>query len=312
MGNKLNKIAYALDLDAGPWSPELEEKLIARSGELFDRFMELRKQADRDLRHIPHYPWGACEIITKRVRVLAQDQPWMKEWTDEGLNLRRIYGILKDLYFQNALQLGPLYIDPANDTVDVHKTSVEVLPIREVPWVNLGDPAEYRRVGQRYLNLTLYPNLCLPVLFPFMPYIAINPEGHVFPLRHQDVILWKDAASDFQISANWLSNLDDGDRLPAVAEAVLAEAAAHDDFPLEWSPCEPFQIRDLVLPDYRKHATGENVSSLFKTALKLRDRVNRQLHRHSAVIPADELAVLQAKGLAPLARERSDLSWTGR
>ncbi|HVJ45181.1 MAG TPA: hypothetical protein VM511_02270 [Luteolibacter sp.] len=310
MRNKLTESATFLDLLPSGIPEALEARLVSRSGELFDRFMEVRKLADHDLASLPNYPWGCCETITRRVRAIALQQPWMKEWTDAGLQLRRIYGMLKDLYFQNALQLGPLYIDPANDTVDVNKTPVEILQAKEVPWVNLGDLSEYRRVARRYLNLSLYPNLHLPVLFPFMPFIAIDSEGHVFPLRHQDVILWKDTDADFRISDQWLASLSPGDRLPPAAESVLETAVAHADFPLEWTSCDPGFIRRSVLPDFRGHLSHADPAQLMKTALKLRDRACRQLHRHPAKLPGPELARLQDENLAPLPRDIHDLSWT--
>ncbi|WAC18310.1 hypothetical protein OVA24_13810 [Luteolibacter sp. SL250] len=310
MRNKLLENAAALDLVSDPWPASLIESLLSRSDELFGRFMELRKQADRDLGHLPQYPWGQCETITRRVRSLAIGKEWMKEWTDLGIRPRRIYGILKDLYFQNAIQLGPLYIDPANNTVNVTIPPVEILPASKVLWCNLSDPAEYRRVARRYLNLAIYPNTCLPVLFPFIPFIAINAEGHVFPLRHQDVILWKDAAADFELSDRWLAGLDADDRLPAIAEATLAEAVAADGFPLEWSPCAPSDIRSSVLPDYRQQLDSPNLMSLFKTALRLRDASLKQLYRQPARIGGNALAGLQESGHAPRPRDIHDLSWT--
>ncbi|RYD35765.1 MAG: hypothetical protein EOP87_06775, partial [Verrucomicrobiaceae bacterium] len=265
MRNKLLENAAALDLVSGPWPVGLEESLMARSEELFERFMGLRRQVDRDLGHLPHYPWGQCETITRRVRSLALGKDWLQEWTVQGIHPRRIYGTLKDLYFQNAIQLGPLYIDPANNTVNVSIPPVEILPANKVLWCNLSDPGEYRRVARRYLNLAIYPNTCLPVLFPFIPFIAINPGGHVFPLRHQDVILWKDAASNFAISDQWLAGLAPGDRLPAVAEAALEKAVAAEGFPLEWSPCDPMDIRASVLPDYRHQLDSPQLMAIFKT-----------------------------------------------
>jgi hypothetical protein len=310
MRNKITENSVFLDMICADVPEAREAQLFQRADELLDRFMKLRAKVDLELAHFPDYPVGCCEFITRRVRALALQEPWMKEWTDAGLRLRRIYGILKDLYFQNAMQLGPLYIDPANDTVDIGKTPVEILPVREVPWVNLRDPAEYRRVAERYLNLKLYPNLCLSVLFPFMPYIAIDEKGHVYPLRHQDVIFWKDADMDFKFSDDWLASLAPEDRLPPSAQAVFEAAARHPDFPVEWAPCDPQWIRSSILPDFLPHLAADDPMPLLKTAFKLRDRCCRHLQQNPAKLSPEELARLQEEKLAPLPRDLHDLSWT--
>jgi hypothetical protein len=39
--------------------------------------------------------------------------------------LKKVFVLLKGRYFQNALQLGNLYVDVANDTVDTAKPKLE-------------------------------------------------------------------------------------------------------------------------------------------------------------------------------------------
>ena len=53
----------------------------------------------------------------------------IREFIGKGGAFRSVWGVLREQYFQNAIQLGGLYVDVSNDTVVVTKPKVEILPI---------------------------------------------------------------------------------------------------------------------------------------------------------------------------------------
>lgn len=76
---------------------------------------------------------------------------------------------MKGCYFQNALQVGNLYIDVANDTVFTEKPKLEWARIEEVDYQNADDWPAVAAVGRRYYEVELYPNLRFPLAFPAAP-----------------------------------------------------------------------------------------------------------------------------------------------
>ena len=96
-----------------------------------------------------------------------------------GGAFRQVWGDLRGQYFQNAFQVGTLYIDVANDTVTPTKPKVEILPFHEAQFVPIQDFAHFSRVAQRYWQHEIYPNHVLPHLAPHCPLIHVSPNGQI-------------------------------------------------------------------------------------------------------------------------------------
>ena len=155
-------------------------------------FLELRAETDADLgaRAQPiygkPYPLGFCleitedvfkRLIVRTARPRSPAERAIKTFLKQGGGGRRVWGVLRERYFQNALQLGSLYIDVANDTVDVNKPKVEILPILESGFVLVRDGAHFATIAERYWNVRMYANTAVPSLAPLLPFIVVDGKG---------------------------------------------------------------------------------------------------------------------------------------
>lgn len=130
------------------------------------------------------YPYGRCEEITRELYALlalrlrqpiTQIEQVLHDFMDQGGIVRTVWGVLREQYFQNALQIGGLYIDVSNDTVDVNKPQVEILPIEASGLLAVRDLAHFRQTAERYWGATIYANHLLPSLAPLLPMVSASP-----------------------------------------------------------------------------------------------------------------------------------------
>lgn len=156
----------------------------------------LRVEADVDLEprlgnapgSDPHggYPLGFCKQIRdfcwNRIRKpdpTDLDRPAFKalrQFQAAGGVIKGIWGIQKDKYFQNALQVGDLWFDLANDTVDADRNPVEILPIAEAQFTEITSFEQYARVAETYWGVIATPNLYLPTLAVTFP-VLFHTKG---------------------------------------------------------------------------------------------------------------------------------------
>jgi hypothetical protein len=184
-------------------------------------FLALRAETDIALSAtaVPYngkpYPYGQCLEITQDVmnRVLTQvarlSSPGaraLRAFLTHGGEGRIVWGVLRDRYFQNAIQLGSLYVDVANDTVDINKPKVEILPMRESGLVSVRDAAHYARIGEAYWGVSIYANTALPSLAPAFPMILVDRHGAIqLQCRSHDMVRLF-AAEGFRRVAQWLAD----------------------------------------------------------------------------------------------------------
>ncbi len=81
--------------------------------------------------------------------------------------------MLRDRYFQTALQFGGLYVDVSNDTVIVTKPKIEILPMEDSGLVAVSGAAHFSRIAETYWGVQVYANHALPSLAPMLPMIAV-------------------------------------------------------------------------------------------------------------------------------------------
>jgi len=170
---------------------ELTERLLSpHTDALMAWFLALRAEVDAVLApRFPlaggkAYPYGRCEEITRELHArLGQrlQQPRhpveqrLHDFVRQGGIVRTVWGVLREQYFQNALQFGGLYVDVSNDTVVVTKPQVEILPIGQCGLVPVHDLAHFRLTAERYWGATVYANHLLPSLAPLLPMITLSP-----------------------------------------------------------------------------------------------------------------------------------------
>jgi len=205
--------------------------------ELMTVLLELRRNADVELQpRFPHangkpYPLGRCDLISRHVlgqlaALMQQQTPLppslqaLRGFLGGGGEVRSVWGVLRGRYFQNAFQVGSLYIDVANDTVDPAKPPIEVLPWVESGMAEVEDFQHFAAIAGSYWGASVYANTVLPGLAPILPAITVLP-GQLPRLQSAcDYMIEKCRRSDFKLNDAWLQG---GPQPPAdVAAALLA------------------------------------------------------------------------------------------
>lgn len=170
-----------------PVLPALEAALLA-----------VRRQLDPELERLQPvklgkpYPLGQCleiaEAVQKRLRTVQESAlphgavaglRSLRAFQRAGGDFRQVWGDLRGQYFQNAFQVGTLYIDVANDTVTPTKPKVEILPFDDARFVPIRDFEHFRRIARNYWQHEVYPNHVLPTLAPHCPLIHVGQSGDI-------------------------------------------------------------------------------------------------------------------------------------
>jgi|GEM_PF-633649 len=159
------------------------------------------------------YPYGYCYEITvdviARVRRAAARRRSAGEralhaFFQNGGEGTLIWGALRGVYFQNAIQMGPLYVDVSNDTVDVNKPKVEILPLAESGFELLRDMAHFATIVERYWGAQAFANTALPALAPLFPILLIDRDGHVLLQSKTWHMMRLSGANGFRGAEQWL------------------------------------------------------------------------------------------------------------
>lgn len=204
-----------------------ERHLLPVLSELEVFFLAVRRQLDPELERLQPvklgkpYPLGQCleiaQAVEKRLRtvgeavlpaVAAQGLRAFKAFLRAGGSLRQVWGDLRGQYFQNAFQLGSLYVDVSNDTVVPTKPKVEVLPFEAANFVPIRSFTQFRQIATVYWQDQIYPNHVLPELAPHCPLIHVSKAGRI---RLHD-------ATQYMLAMTRAQGF-------APSEAVLSEAA---------------------------------------------------------------------------------------
>lgn len=177
-----------------------ERYLLPCLAEVAAFFLALRHQVDpalyqqRPVKLGKPYPLGQCLEITRAVQRLLPDAGVAtagfsgaalagahayRAFRKAGGSTRQVWGDLRGEFFQNAFQVGTLYVDVANDTVTPTKPKVEILPFAESALIPIADFKHFKRIAERYWQARIFPNHILPELAPTCPLIHVSPEGKV-------------------------------------------------------------------------------------------------------------------------------------
>lgn len=187
-----------------------------------EHFSKLRDQMRRKeipvnpalLAKLQGYPVSCCLEITRYMLTLMSEAP-AAEYTSglkavhdfyrAGGQVKRIWGALRETYFQNAIQAGEYYIDVANDTVDPMKEKVEILTLADSGFRNLQDFHHYANVGEKYWKCRMIPNWFFPNLAPLFPIITINAAG-ALRFDSKNIFMFpKNIESNFLLASDFLS-----------------------------------------------------------------------------------------------------------
>jgi hypothetical protein len=225
------------------------------------------------------YPLGFCGQIRDQVFHRLNIDLEFRELIGPDTLFKKVFVLLKRRYFQNALQLGNLYLDVANDTVFVEKPKIEWAAIESVDFENADDWPTLAAVGRRYYEVDLYPNFHFPLAFPLAPYFAIRSTGRLDLFRAQSILFLKDLGDGFRRTRALLDDPPFSTRaLPGVYQGLLERACGgnlREAFPLEYHPTDASGIREKILPEFEAmvrrndsaaRVTVENYLHLIETA----------------------------------------------
>lgn len=185
-------------MDLGRQMALSERYLLPALSQLEAFFLAIRSHVDLALEPAQPvklgkaYPLGQClEISQAVVRLLEQADLSAVRLSDAAIAghaafaafrkaggaLRLVWGDLRGEFFQNAFQLGTLYLDVSNDTVTPTKPKVEILPFEQARLIPVADYRHFARISSRYWKHRVYPNHVLPELAPYCPLIHLTPDG---------------------------------------------------------------------------------------------------------------------------------------
>jgi len=191
-----------------PALAELEATFLALRAKT-DRVLEAQAAARRD----KPYPYGYCLEITLdvfaglRAWSEAADSPGtraLKAFLKNGGEARPVWGVLRGRYFQNAMRLGALYVDVANDSVDPRKAKVEILPMEDSGLELVRDGAHFADIAESYWGVRAYANTALPSLAPLFPIILVDPEERVLLHSRASYMMRLFGSDGFRRSERWL------------------------------------------------------------------------------------------------------------
>jgi len=191
-----------------PHLEDIKSKLLLYRAEVdseFNKQAKPKREFEYGIVNPNYYPIGFCRAIRDKVLEKIKNDALFLAFTKKGVILKEIFIILRNTYFQNAIQLGNLYIDIANDTVDTSKPKLEICNLNKTDYVNLNEYDEYFRVAEKYLHITLYPNTLFPLFALMSPCLSISEKGEIQFFMHQEVILYKDFLNNFNLVKRFFS-----------------------------------------------------------------------------------------------------------
>ncbi|WP_374632638.1 hypothetical protein [Ferrovibrio sp.] len=233
-----------LPQEMAPVTPQMQaltdRYLSPHINALTDALRALRHAVDAQLKPaMPEYfgkpyPIGRCEPIARVALNLLPET--MRSATDPGMvalrdfllaggEIRSIWGILRGRYFQNALQIGALYVDVGNDTVDPKKPQIEILPLAESGMESVRDIAHCATIAASYWETEVYANHVIPSLAPLLPLLTAPPNQPAAPQLACDYMIALSMRDGFRDAEAWLASRPSPP--DHVAERLRAATPAH-------------------------------------------------------------------------------------
>lgn len=209
--------------------------------------------------NIATYPKGFCRTICEGVFKDLSGQDLIKDLVAQGVVFKTVYIILYGQYFQNAIQIGNIYLDSANDTVDPNKYFLEWMPVKELDYENLESWEQVTDIVESYFHCRVIPNRYFPLLAPIIPFIAIRSHGMMELIFFQDLFFFKDLGDGMRRYIDWISSeAGKAKRQLAAADEKLLQREfggnVFDEFPFEYTVST---VEDLVQQARELHTVSE-------------------------------------------------------
>ncbi|MBA5688971.1 hypothetical protein H3H39_18180 [Duganella sp. LX47W] len=194
---------------------------------------------------------------------------------------RQVWGDLRGEFFQNAFQLGTLYLDVSNDTVTPTKPKVEILPFADARFIPVADFRHFARIAARYWQHHIYPNHVLPELAPYCPLIHVMPSGQIMVCEGTGYMVALAQAGEFVPSEAVLCDRSMPDDIFTRVRVALA------DTPWPQAPA-PEEGRAMALRACREHrrkrwhASPQRMDAAIQTVREINRRLSAMTAPQSA------------------------------
>lgn len=193
-----------------------EQWLVPNLAVIAADMLVFRQQFDHAFEHkSTKYPIGFCKEICDGVFTLLKRElkhtqfPGLmaiKRFSLAGGRVKRVWGNLRHCYFQNAIQMGGLYVDVANDSVVPSKPKVEILPLDKADFYPVCDYVSYAQLAQKYWCAEVFPNRYLPQLAVLFPLILRYANGKFKVHSPYQSLLYQNLLSNFHLAEAFLFN----------------------------------------------------------------------------------------------------------
>ncbi len=128
--------------------------------------------------YIKKYPLGCCyhinDLVFKFIKQDKERPQYLTNFIKEGGIVKKIWGQIKNIYFQSAMQFGAYYVDVSNDTVDITKHKIEILLFSESQFKNIDSLLQYSKIKESYHNVKVYPNIYYPEISYAIPLFYVS------------------------------------------------------------------------------------------------------------------------------------------
>ncbi|PCK32034.1 hypothetical protein [Pseudoalteromonas piscicida] len=166
------------------------------------------------------YPLGRCleirdemfKLVTAELKQNSECLSVLKKYMmAENAELKKVWGSLRDEYFQNAIFVGEWYIDTANDTVNANKPRVEIKPIAQSGFSAITSFEQFVNIAESYWQVEVYKNTAFPAISPYLPLICVDAKGATWLAAANDDMIKVATSSEFQLSEQILKQLPEPD-----------------------------------------------------------------------------------------------------
>jgi predicted ATP-binding protein involved in virulence len=329
--NQVKELAFSVDIRTNQRQKVLtREYILPHINRFLSDIETMRKKFDYHflLNHKKHgsqqihgvksmekYPLGYCEDIRNGLFSLLEQHPFILNARKQGVVFKKVYIILNNSYFQNGMQLGDLWIDVANDTVNPKEERIYYKPIDVLKYQNLTDYDSYCSIIEKYLNIKVFPNTLFPKIAPRFPIFALDTEGVCHILNHQEIILYKDITEQFALSDQFLNGVFSTRQLPKIYQEMI----------LKWMQDtykEQYPVKELlsVATDKQADFVHQQLSeTLFENAIKhdtmsffFQFQMARLCPSQTIVNQLRQQGEITPKYTAPLVLDNADISFETR
>ncbi|RVT48162.1 hypothetical protein EMM73_02390 [Rheinheimera sediminis] len=200
-----------------------------------------------DLELVPRYPYlgtktyplGRCKEIRDAVFIKLQQQlpqatepglVLIRDQLQKGESLKKIWGALRGVYFQNAMAIGDWYLDVSNDTVNPNKPRIEVLPLASSGFAAVTSFEQFIAVARSYWEVDVYRNDICPALAPYMPLLYISKSGTCWLGEATDNMLAVATESEFAASERILLTLPTAPQQAVIGWKEVLSKIQQNDF----------------------------------------------------------------------------------